>query len=540
MKDYTDAAPVFSDKIQIPETSDKAHADIINAPTKQLFANTLVLRNQAGIPNSYDAEASYNPGDMATYEGAIYKCNTKIEEGGEEWNPEHWEAISTIGEIEKSLEQTTRIESNVDLLVRNLVPLDKPVYGMIIHEQTDLDPESRVEYIGANKDYKPMKMNMDTHVMDQGDWADWDWLKGVVPVMCDWDGGIDYYLNPDDYSKKLDGTESGVSDINYNGNAMVVFPKIYTWEYKRGTDRVVLFCERKVSDDFLPVGFDVGGIERDYMLGPMFYGSIDDQGRMRSIAGQWSCLTASGAQTDLDTKAAFVTALEITAGVTTEIQYKAIQKTSKSGLFFGGPLTNTLADICVMISRSTNSQTAFGAGMNNTYENDKSKHYGTQANAIVDGGMFYGSSDNKSFNKIFHSIVLGSYMLWQRDPYMVMVSGRIKVSTDYTYDPTGAKYLDTGIDFRPGDTSPHYYPSYHVVKEYGPVPDVSGKDKGSSSTGYCDATWANADGERVSFRFGGCGNGLHDGLWARTLLDVAALAWWYYAASLLLPAPAAA
>ena len=46
MKAYTDEAPVFFDSIQIPETSDKAHADIINAPTKQLFANTLVLRNQ--------------------------------------------------------------------------------------------------------------------------------------------------------------------------------------------------------------------------------------------------------------------------------------------------------------------------------------------------------------------------------------------------------------------------------------------------------------------------------------------------------------
>ena len=34
------------------------------------------------------------------------------------------------------------------------------------------------------------------------------------------------------------------------------------------------------------VGFNVLGKERDYMLIPMFYGSIDSNGKMRSIAGQ--------------------------------------------------------------------------------------------------------------------------------------------------------------------------------------------------------------------------------------------------------------
>lgn len=446
-------------------------------------------------------------------------------------------------------EQETLEEVNrkVDKLIDRLAPLDKPVYGMIIHEQTDLDPESRVEYIGANKDYTPMKMNMETHVMDQGGWAGWNWLKGVVPVMCDWDGGIDYYLNPDDYSQKLDGTESDVSDIEYDGNAMVVYPLIYTCEYKQGTDRVVLFCENKINDDFLPIGFNVGGTVRPYMLGPMFYGSIDDQGRMRSIADQWSCLTASGNATDVTD--ASIGTLTKTAGITTEVQWQAIQKTSKNGLFFGGPLTNTLADILVMLAKSTNSQEAYGGGMSHSNvagsylteaAGTKENHYNTKQNEVVDGGMFYGSNDNKSFNKIFHSIVLGSMMLWQRDPYMVMKGGRIKVSTDYTYDLTGENYLDTGIDFKPGNTNPHYYPSYHVVKGYGPVPDVSGKDKGSSSTGYCDATWANADGERVSLRFGVCPSGLRAGLWARTVGDAASAAGWNNAASLLLPAPAAA
>ena len=532
MKDYTTESPVFSDTIKIVETTDTNHADNINAAVIQLHQNTLALKKQAGIPSEYDQEGTYEVGDTVSHGGAVYKCIEKISEG-EEWNPAHWQEISTIGEIEKSLEQTSRIEAGVDMLLRNLVPLDKPVYGFYVEEGTDQVPTSRVHPIGANENFKNMKMNMESHAMDQGDWADWDWLKGVVPVMCDWDGGIDYYLDPDDYAKKADGSESDVAKVEYPGNAMVVIPKLYSWEFKRGSRRYHLFCERRVTDDFQPTGFVVGGKERDYMLIPMFYGSIDDEGRMRSISGQWSFGTAAGAQSDLDTGAAFVTKLSVTAGITTDIQHTAIQNTSKNGLFFGGPITNVLADICVMISGSTNSQEAFGAGMSSAYDSaGKEAHYGTKVNEIVGGGMFYGSSDAKSYNKIFHSCVLGSMMLWQRDPYMLLVSGRINVSTDYTYDPTGVQYLDTGIDFKPGDTNAHYYPSYNVVKGYGAVPSADGKDKASSATGYCDATWANAAITAVSLRFGNCNNGANAGVWARNLNNAAANAWWNNGASL--------
>ena len=104
--------------------------------------------------------------------------------------------------------------------------------------------------------------------------------------------------------------------------------------------------------------------------------------------------------------------------------------------------------------------------MCSSYVEDKAQHYGTQINKVVGGGRFYGSDDNKSFNKIFHSAVLGSYMLWQRDPYMVAVNGRIKVSTDYTYNLSGDGYLDTGCNV----TANHYNATMHVVKGFGAIP----------------------------------------------------------------------
>ena len=83
-----------------------------------------------------------------------------------------------------------------------------------------------------------------------------------------------------------------------------------------------------------------------------------------------------------------------------------------------------------------------------------------------------------------------------------------------------------------------YYATTQVVKDFGAVPND--EIACSSATGYCDHTWVNAEIPAVSLRFGACNRGADDGLWARALDHVAALAWWDYGASKLLPAPAAA
>ena len=42
MKDYTPENPVFSETIKVYETSDPAHADLLNVPLMQIHQNTLV------------------------------------------------------------------------------------------------------------------------------------------------------------------------------------------------------------------------------------------------------------------------------------------------------------------------------------------------------------------------------------------------------------------------------------------------------------------------------------------------------------------
>ncbi len=104
----------------------------------------------------------------------------------------------------------------------------------------------------------------------------------------------------------------------------------------------------------------------------------------------------------------------------------------------------TLIDLLIMFAKTTDIQGAYGQGNSGGYDESLAPTNGVKQNAVVGGGQFYGTSDSKSLNKILHSIVLGSWQRWQRDPYEIIVNGHIKVSTDYKYDPTGATYTDTG------------------------------------------------------------------------------------------------
>ena len=103
MKDYTNNAPVFSESIQITETSDPAHADIINKAPIQIFQNTLYncksiekLERNAGNAEAHNTETEYQKGDYCTYDGSTYKCMQPTQG---EWDSACWEKINLLSEI---------------------------------------------------------------------------------------------------------------------------------------------------------------------------------------------------------------------------------------------------------------------------------------------------------------------------------------------------------------------------------------------------------------------------------------------------------
>ncbi|MBQ9487130.1 MAG: hypothetical protein IJU91_04915, partial [Selenomonadaceae bacterium] len=115
-------------------------------------------------------------------------------------------------------------------------------YGIRINK-TEPDPDNRVEYLYDAVGMTPAHMvydtdttaagtDSDTSYFDYGDWADVWFVRDNKPCMLKSNGTVDYYLDPNDYDKKVDGSTSDVGNTSYDGNAMVQFPLVWIYRYE--------------------------------------------------------------------------------------------------------------------------------------------------------------------------------------------------------------------------------------------------------------------------------------------------------------------
>ena len=410
--------------------------------------------------------------------------------------------------------------SNVTIQVADKPTLDKiydivsadGVYGFIKHSAT-LAPSQRIEYIGKNADYTPISVTMGGG-FSLGSWGNFSVLANNKPWMVKSDGTPDYELLETDYTKKaVDGTTaSDVDNGSYDGGAFSWLQKIYKKEYMVGDDRYVLFSETK-REGFEAVGFtDSSNNELEGVWLPMFY------------------------NTDGTTKATCIATGHPEHDNATAAQKTAIDAFGSRAKFLGGAIINTIVDLLIMWAKTTDLQSAYGRGNCNGSVNE-SPYYGVKENAVVNGGQFYGTSDGTSLNKILHSIVLGSYQQWMRDPYTICVSGKLKVSTNYAYALDASGYLDTGVNYdEVADTGWKYPHKYKPVPGFGAVPSLP-PYKGSTALGGCDGFVVNRDITTVAIRFGRCDSGLNAGVRALYLADAATDAYWYIGSAILLLPP---
>ena len=403
-------------------------------------------------------------------------------------------------------------KETLDKIYNALVPDE--IYGFIEHMDI-LAPGQRIEYTGANKDYSPITVNKETGQASYNSWANFPWLLANKPYMVHSDGTADYRLNENNYAQKEDGSASDVANAAYDGGAFAWAMKIYKQEYTVGSDRVVNFSISK-RDGFEPIGFiDPSNRELEGVWIPMFYGTIISD-KMKCISGNQPCYNTA-------------TAAEKTA----------IDAFGSKAKFFGGAIVETLIDLMILFAKTTDLQAAYGNGNCSGYDASLAPTYGVKQNAVVGGGQFYGTSDGKSLNKIFHSIVLGSYNQWMRDPYVVCVNGKVKVSKNYNYDLTGAAYEDAGITHGKINDNAAYGPVYaHIFRTiggFGALP--AAPYKGSTALGGCDGMWVNTGITAVALRFGACANGLAAGPRALSLNGTAGNAYWGVGAAILLLPP---
>jgi hypothetical protein len=365
---------------------------------------------------------------------------------------------------------------------------DNTKYFAFDQDFSNLDPATTISYpLGfTNTNYTPMMTNEGNGTVTAGSWLGFlqDTLMNY-PFMVFADGTTDYQLDPDDYTKKIDGTVSDYDNTSYSGaGAFAWLNKIYIHEEysSTGESREVQFSTT-AEDGFYPIGFvDFNSEELEGVWLPMGY--ISATGKTL-ISGEPS------------------------KSLNTSQQYNLIKSVGSRAVFLGGPILNLLRDLEYMLFKSTDIQKCAGYGC--------SSKGSVSDNSIVKNGTvpgWYGTSINaKVLNKYFHSQVLGGYNQWIRDPYVITKSGSLRMSEMYTYDLSGASYHDTGIIFSSdsGDIFNKWiYPNhlYHISNTIGSFPVA--ENTASGATGLCDGSCISI-GDRVSLRLGNCDHGADAG-----------------------------
>ena len=230
---------------------------------------------------------------------------------------------------------------------RNFEKLNHPVrYGYKI-KKTEPDPYARVEYIYDAVGFTPAKMNYDTGEFEYGSWDDVWFVKDNKPLMLKSDGTVDYYLYENDYSIKANGedvttpstaadSDSDVANTEYDGNAMAQFPLVWIKRYEDDEYIYEIVSNVKYDDEYYAYAHtNADGDIKDYFYLSLFRSS-GDASKVRSLSGQTVLLN------------------------TAPVLNTAVTANGPNWRLPSYCQKEVIRTLCVLISKSTSSLTAFG------------------------------------------------------------------------------------------------------------------------------------------------------------------------------------
>lgn len=389
--------------------------------------------------------------------------------------------------------------------------------------QSNSDPATRVtpfvsEYGCDNLNYTSAKMDYDNDVFDYGSWASAFFMP--KPCQLKPDITVDYYLNQDDYSKKVDGTD----DPNYRStttddNVMLEFPTIYFKRYTDGDYRKCIISDKKLDNDFHAYAhYDKNGKVRNvkYIAA---YDACNIGSKARSISGQFPSASLNRQQ---------------------EIDIAAANNPSTLDSSLEGWTPWHLADwmmiqdLLVLMGMNTNTQEVYGQGNINGYNSHpaNSNGYGQLASGYCDKkGLFWGSRTTNIPVKVFGienfwgSIwknILG-FITSGPSAFLKMTYGTEDGSTGTGFNTNGTGYKNCG-SMNVGGSGGPAYPIKWSYTANGLFPTAYG---GSTTTHECDGFWYNT-GQTDFALVGGCSdNGAYCGAFSLAVSDAASSAYWY-------------
>lgn len=388
------------------------------------------------------------------------------------------------------------------------------VYGVHING-TDSNPKTRVRYLANAVGMIPAKMNYTSGTFDYGSWADAFFMP--KPCMLKTNGQVDYYLNENDLTKKIDGSASDIADIDYVGNAMMEWGNgtdIIWWKIapdKGNSNSASLYVANYQADkDFKNLNFvDINGNEKSHFYTPIYNGSLDSNNKLRSISGQTVIKSKTASQ-------------EMTYARANGTGYEIEQYVDRL-------LINILL---IIMGKSTDTQDVFGRGMS---ENASDENLLLKTGTMNSKGLFWGENVGKAGVKVFG---MENYYgnQWRRTVGLILANGIAKVklspstkdgskATNYNTDGTG--YIEIP-NSTPSGTSGGYIKDM-LYTALGMFPTSI---TGSSSTYYPDGCWFNIAIIAFALFGGNLNNGRLCGAFFVSLNDKAGNARWYFGASL--------
>lgn len=394
------------------------------------------------------------------------------------------------------------------------IPSRRIIYGWHVNPN-ESDCSAAITYLEDAVGMTPAYMDSANNTFEYGSFANAFFIP--KPCMLKSDSTVDYYLDPNDYTKKADGTASDIADPNYDGNAMMEWGILW-YKFEGGTEDgegYFYISNQKVDNTYYCwCNYD----SKDNII-PHFYTAIYNgtgTTKLRSISGV--ALTSANGNGS-------------TTATQEETRAKANNTTNDVEWYIDVWCDRLLINaLLVLMGKSLNTQAVFGRGIDTGGQTAKEAYV---TGTLNDKGLFWGDTDNgTSAVKVF-GMENWWACCWHRTAGCISVNRALKIkltygtadgSTTVGYNQTGNGYISNGTI-----PSSNNYARAMTYNQYGYM--TSNVTDGSSSTYYADYFYQNTD-TRYLLVGGGSGTGVAAGAFYFHLNYAPSIAYWYIAAAL--------
>lgn len=341
------------------------------------------------------------------------------------------------------------------------------IYGYYI-DTNDTNPSTRVHYVGHNEHYQRAYMDYSSSIFRYGDWERAFFMPR--PVMLNYLGQVDYELDHNDFTKKIDGTPSDITNTGYAGNVMIGFPQVWRkFEVKIDSETgdeydYYWFANKQIDSSWTCYTH----INKDNQLIPeMYMGAYD----AANVGNQARCMSGLAPM--------------VSVTMTTQMTYS----NANGSYWTMGTLADYLLvrDLLVLMGKSTDTQTVFGNGH---YSGGSQASHNYSSGTRNTAGMFFGDNSNGAVKVFGIENFYGN--IWKRlvgfisdatgHSLVKLTRGTYDGSTIDEYNENGSGYLSTNIAV-PTGTSGGYISRMQVDTRLGGIPTVV---SGSQTTFYLD------------------------------------------------------